>query len=83
MEKYYNGLPTIEYLHKLCDTLGVNRFAIIPSANYNDDDEPNGVIYYKSEISKRSIGTFVKFLMYNKIDVQTWDEKSLVITKIK
>lgn len=74
MEKYLNGYPTTQYIHKLCDILGVNRNAIIPCAEYG---EKSGVIYYKSDIANRTIDTFAKFLIYNKVDVKTWDEKRI------
>lgn len=80
MIKYENGYPTMAYLHKLCDILGVNRAALIPSAQYAEE---NGVIYYKSEISNRSINTFSKFLIYNQIDIESWDDKRIKINQNK
>jgi len=79
MNKYCNGYPTISYLYQLSDMIKANRLAIIPCADYG---ETSGVIYYKSEISKRSINTFAKFLIHEGIHIESWDEKKIIIKQL-
>ena len=80
MDKFVNGYPSLTYLYHLCDMIKANRLAIIPCAEYG---ESSGVIYYKSEISKRSINTFAKFLIHEGIHIESWDDKKIKIKQLQ
>jgi len=78
--EYENGYPTQRMIYKLAEVLGVNRHALA----FNDAwGEKKSVIYYKSEISKRSIDTFAKFLMYNRVDVDSFSDGKIIINQSK
>lgn len=80
VKEYENGFPSQRLIYRLGDTLGVNRFAITFSDGYGDK---NGVIYYKESISNRSVQTFAKFLIYNRIDVKEWSENKIILNRAK
>lgn len=78
--EYENGFPTQRMIYKLAEVLGVNRHAIA----FNDAwGEKKSVIYYKSEIANRSIETFAKFLMYNRVEVETYKDGKIIINQSK
>lgn len=78
--EYENGFPTQRMIFKLAEVLGVNRYALA----FNDAwGESKAVIYYKSEIANRSIETFAKFLMYNRVDVESYKDGKILINQSK
>lgn len=78
--EYENGFPTQRMIYKLAEVLGVNRHAIA----FNDAwGEKKSVIYYKSEIANRSIETFAKFLMYNRVEIETYKDGKIIINQSK
>ena len=78
--EYENGYPTQRMINKLAEVLGVNRHALA----FNDAwGEKKSIIYYKSEIANRSIETFSKFLMYNKVDVESYKDGKIIINQSK
>lgn len=76
--EYDNGYPTQRMIFKLAEILGVNRHALTFNDLWGDS---KCVIYYKSEIANRSIQTFAKFLMYNKVDVQSFSDNKIIINQ--
>jgi hypothetical protein len=78
--EYENGYPTQRMIYKLADVLGVNRHALAFSDAYGVG---KSVIYYKSEIANRSIETFAKFLMYNRVEVETYNDGKIIINQSK
>jgi hypothetical protein len=67
-------------IYKLAEVLGVNRHALA----FNDAwGEKKSVIYYKTEIANRSIETFAKFLMYSRIDVESFSDGKIIINQSK
>jgi len=78
--EYENGYPTQRMVFKLAEVLGVNRHAITFNDGYGVS---KSVIYYKSSIANRSIETFCKFLMYNKVDVDSIVENKITIKQSK
>ena len=74
--EYENGYPTQRMIFKLAEVLGVNRHAVTFNDNYGVS---KSIIYYKSSIANRSIDTFCKFLMYNKVDVDSYTENKIII----
>jgi len=78
--EYDNGYPTQRMIYKLADVLGVNRHALA----FNDAwGQSKAIIYYKSEIANRSIETFSKFLMYNRVDVESHANGKIIINQSK
>lgn len=78
--EYENGYPSQRMIYKLAEVLGVNRNAI----SFNDDyGVSKSIIYYKSSIANRSIETFCKFLMYSKVDVDSFTENKIIIKQSK
>ena len=78
--EYDNGYPTQRMIYKLAEVLGVNRHALA----FNDAwGTTKSIIYYKSEIANRSIETFAKFLMYNKVDVDSYADNKIIINQSK
>ncbi len=76
--EYENGFPTQRMIYKLADVLGVNRHALAFSDAYGVG---KSVIYYKSEIANRSIDTFAKFLMYNRVEVESIHETKIILNQ--
>lgn len=78
--EFENGYPTQRMIYKLAEVLGVNRHALA----FNDAwGEKKSVIYYKTEIANRSIETFAKFLMYSRIDVESFSDGKIIINQSK
>jgi hypothetical protein len=78
--EYENGYPTQRMIYKLAEVLGVNRHAIA----FNDAwGVTKSVIYYKSEIANRSIETFAKFLIYIRVEVESYIDGKIIINQSK
>jgi hypothetical protein len=79
-KEYENGYPTKQLIIRLADVLGVKRQAITYSDGYG---EKNGILFYKESIAERSLETFAKFLIYNRIDVKEWNATKIILNKIQ